>query len=406
MDQPEAASIPLPVSTAATPFSSPLSRPQRWFQGALHASPNSSPVPDRLSMIEIVPPTPPRPRRQVPMTPIEDDEVSLPPGSPSMSVTGTPGGRRSRMMNRMSGAFHAGTPPPATRMLHPDDAKPRHGAISNTFLRDGKRSSIVSNLPSSRRQSVVSAHRDAPWEQGADGQLEEEEEMDYNEQYHSARRPRIHHRETTSDETYVSQPTASDSTNWRESDSTNITLSKALRADPLAVLERRRRRDYTLGSHHPLRGPPNTPLQENRRLSRVSDVSEEEVPNVEWGDILNRFRTVWRRFGDMPWVADPCVATLVIPQSEKPAGEKSDSPVVPWYRPRPTLDEMLAGEAEVGQVEGEGDNDSTTLAHYGPVSNGQSPKQSKWLPRMPQTSHQPGRERFGNALVVRGIVRR
>ncbi|KIM19430.1 hypothetical protein M408DRAFT_31229 [Serendipita vermifera MAFF 305830] len=174
------------------------------------------------------------------------------------------------------------------------------------------------------------------------------------------------HRETISDETYVSQPGTSDG-NWRTSSSTNShPVGKPVRVDPLTFLERRRRRDYTLGSHRPLHGPSNTPSQgnANRRLSEVTDASEEdeEVPNVEWADIVNRFRTVWRRFGDMPWVADPCVATLVIPQSAtssstpKAPGDKSDErPIAPWYRPKLTLHEILADEA-AKEVEPDGDN--------------------------------------------------
>jgi hypothetical protein len=147
-------------------------------------------------------------------------------------------------------------------------------------------------------------------------------------------------------------------------------------------------------------------------LSNESDIAggqeeEEEVQSVEWADIVDRFRSVWRRFGDMPWVADPCVATLVIPHSKTSTGTTGAEgasgggpptpPVAAWYRPKPTLDQML----EEGNVEGEGDDGSETLAHFGA-----SPPPKSGIPRKPPPVHHAGRDLFGDNLVIRGIVNR
>jgi len=453
MDQErEPASVPLPVSAAPTPFSSPPSRPQNWLQGSLHSSPTPA-SPAELSRIEVVPPSPPRRPRKHTRKATPEQDITVPP---SPVIPGTPrSGRRARMMvDRMSKSFHAGTPPPAMRMLHPDDA--RNSPISHTFLRDGKRSSVVSNLLSSRRQSVVSVHMRAPtpWEPrqhdrdsrhledypqegegGGGGGVEEGEaggqrggnegrEPTRSHSISSQRRPHIEHRETTSDETYVNRETPTDGSPSPRADGAQ--WRSPTRVDPLTALERRRRRDYTLGSHHPLRAPPNTPVSTprggvgaSRRLSGGSDVVREddgETLSVEWRDIVHRFKSLWRRFGDMPWVADPCVATLVIPQNTKTSAQQGQAAggdggakvgeeeevVAPWYRPKPTLDELLEeGQAE---VKGEADDGSETLAHYG--SNSQSPggKQPQWIPRKPPPTHHAGRDLFGDNLVIRGVV--
>jgi hypothetical protein len=194
-------------------------------------------------------------------------------------------------------------------------------------------------------------------------------------------RPTLEHMETIlSEETHTSDPTS------RTSSSSG---KKRLREDPLTILERRRRRDFTIGSHHPNHPPPNTP--ETASLQPESD--PEEIQSVKLGDIVDQFKTVFSRFSDMPWVADPCVATLVIPQSVT-----KEAPAPGWYRKKPSLDEILGETMEAGNVDHDESLSETIVPPAIPT------EEAKWFPKKPEPMHFLGRERFSDPLVTRAIV--
>ncbi|PVF92932.1 hypothetical protein CPB86DRAFT_144743 [Serendipita vermifera] len=317
-----AAGIPLPKSVMGTPAQSPYSPPSRsWLNEPFSSSPEPQGL--RLSSIEVVPPTPP-PRtgrrklpRDVPTRINEDgivvmgeESVSSPIsldytiGSPlatprnlKMSVNTPTATPRQRVMNRMSRTFHAGTPPPAIRMLHPDDAS-RHAPISATFHRDpnNKRSSIISmSGQSNKRQSVFSVQGASALQHELERQQRQQQEREQQTPRHGGKRPHMEHKETGTSETLSpemargersrshsqqSHATSGGHT-WHTSDSSgsnqdSTVPAKMMRVDPLTVLERRRRRDFTIGSHNPLHGPPNTPNETPRRGVSMaeSDLSE------------------------------------------------------------------------------------------------------------------------------------
>ena len=474
-----------------------------------------------------------------PSTPEEVDDENTRPikGEPALR---TPASRVARiagtgrnMANRLSKTFHDGTPPPAiVRLPYPDEAgaRRRNGQsgqtaisrrpVSNVYMRgagvgDPRRLSAAS--AGSKRQSVVSAHFEPhPIRQYDDEERIEEgdevEEMRYHHASTSTRniarslnRPGVEHQETaTSDETYVTATSASHSHNtWDTSSNSNSNSNSnsssmttqtgrrrrrgdpeaMLRVDPLTILERRRRRDYTVGSHHPLHGPPNTPAVRalsvsdgtphqprtpGRAVSVTEAEEEEEIESIKFVDVVDRFRSMMRRFSDMPWVAEPCVATLIIPQNDSNDGEStthshSNQPsgvvygfgpggnggavggvggtingiqprrpknhrksastsaapgeaenerrkevlAVGWYRPRPSLDEILGEGAFARQdLPTNGDGESSTGGDT--VVPPPIPARTKgiWYPLKPEPSAQtPGRERFTDALVIRGLRR-
>jgi hypothetical protein len=86
----------------------------------------------------------------------------------------------------------------------------------------------------------------------------------------------------------------------------------------------------------------------------------------------------------MPWISDPVCATLIIPRSTTEEIEP-----VTWYRPKPTIDELV----------GESLSDSATLAPPGTAGT-----QMKWYPQRPEQTHVDGRERFSDTMVTRGTA--
>lgn len=472
------------------------------------------------------------------------------PASRVARLTGT--GRN--MANRLSKTFHDGTPPPAVvRLPYPDvvgrDTADRRRnresgqmgisrrPVSNVYVRgagvgDPRRLSVASGHVDdgggSRRQSVVSAHFEPHpvhhHQYDDDERIEEGDEIEEMRYHHaststrntarSANRPGAEHQETAmSDETYVTATsnshshntwdTSSNSNSNSNSNSSSLTTQTGrrrrrgdvegmMRVDPLTILERRRRRDYTIGSHHPLHGPPNTPAVRpvsvaagsshprtpGGAVSVTEADEEEEIESIKFVDVVDRFRSMMRRFSDMPWIAEPCVATLIIPQNNSNANDgestivshsnqapggvvygfgpggnggavggvggtingirprgmnhrKSSSTSAAsgagadaegerkkkelpagWYRPRPSLDEIL-GEGPYARQNvdteanaAEGDAASSTGGDT--VVPPPIPARTKgiWYPQKPEpTAQTPGRERFADALVIRGLRR-
>lgn len=212
-------------------------------------------------------------------------------------------------------------------------------------------------------------------------QMQQRLSMHLQEQEAEEGRPTPEHMDTLlSEETQTSDPTS------RTSSSSG---RNSLRVDPLTLLERRRRRDFTIGSHHPHHPPPNTP----ETLSLQQEPDPDEIQSVKLGDIVDQFKTVFSRFSDMPWVADPCVATLVIPQSAT-----KEAPAVGWYSKKPSLDEILGETMEEGNVDQDESLSETIVPP--PIPR----KEAKWFPKKPEPMHFLGRERFSDALVTRAIV--
>ncbi|KAG8853418.1 hypothetical protein FRB91_004967 [Serendipita sp. 411] len=513
-------------SLHASPTNSP---PPRYRSDPIPASP----FPLSPNAIEIVPPTPPEFARPVEFG--ENDVPTYPHPTPRSMVSNISEGKRrshrsSRMMmvDRVSRSFHTGTPPPAiVRLRNPDDTYYTHepGAysrrpVSNVYVRggggdggsnggDSKRSSIISQQSArSRRQSVAALIK--RFERGGSKRVkkvptyesapppppvptttsrlqppsrppppvpyEEEEEDSLRERKRSTgQNPDV----TMSDDTHVAtvgtggggtaegSPKALGSSTAESTEALSMSL-----VDPLTVLERRRRRDFTIGSHNPLSGPPNTPaLVPRKRLSETNkgepaivvqaglpadeiiEAEEEEPEFDQFGYLAAKFMRIWTRIGDMPWVAHPCVATLVIPQSNSVSNGdggsstgQSLSNATPWYRPKPSLDELL-GEVPTQYGRANDSRNNSTLDELGQGYNNNhsqshlqrprrqrqrsdattavtttendgtsmetvvtptSPTRKKgvWHPRMPEPiAQRMGKERFGDALVIRGLRR-
>jgi hypothetical protein len=498
-----AAGVPLPMSTINTPAQSPFLPPSRpWLSEGFSASPEPQTL--RLSAIEVVPPTPPprTGRKKLPSnalpTRINEDGIVVmgeesasfpgtpltaglptPVASPRATPRATPRNRvlgvgsrnatptaspRVKMMNRMSKTFHSGTPPPAIRMLHPDDAK--HAPISATFVRDpnnNRLSTYSNNNNQSRRQSVVSMNGTSVLHQELERQQQRQLQREREAASGSKLRMERKDTTTTSDDAHTLSPdmvprsersrshsqqshATSGGHTWQSSSSGSngdgTAPAKMMRVDPLTLLERRRRRDFTIGSHNPLHGPPNTPAASPRRGVSMAESDLSDVPSVGWQDLMGKFKNVMRRFSDMPWVAEPCVATLVIPvgpNEKRCAGGAGGQPAIidSWYKKKPSLDELLeAGTENEHQYPGQNGGNpepptGTTLATLmtptirdedldgastttetmtsQPTSPPMlsSPKSLQgWSPRSPEPALSAGRERFGDALVVRGLVNR
>ncbi|KAG8807444.1 hypothetical protein FRC17_004457 [Serendipita sp. 399] len=520
-------------SLHASPTNSPLPAATRNLNQPDFV-PRTPLLPLTANSIEIVPPTPPELARTIEFGE-QDDAPTLPYPTPrsvvsNLSVEGDGGGKRRRsrtsrlMMDRMSRSFHTGTPPPAiVRLRDPDDEYYTRGSgvfarrpLSNVYVRGGggsaggsgtnsKRSSIVSLQPDaqSKRHSVASLIRQ--FERGGGRRskkeptyesappppkqslpptrpippLPEGEEGDNGGTPPRGTRTRKsskHLDVPTSDDTHVATAATAGGGGSSGGPSSSSGSTEALSmsmVDPLTVLERRRRRDFTIGSHNPLHGPPNTPAMlskrrlsgNNNRLGGVLDVDnrggfkdggegeveeddEEDMQEFDhFGYLAAKVMRIWTRIGDMPWVADPCVATLVIPHQTTSANNTNDNNhstgPTPWYRPKPSLDELLSsreGEGEDGgaivhddnndngdalnphehplrrrglrqrqlsdatSIENDGTSAETIVTPTTPTMGGR--KKGVWHPRMPEPIMQRmGRERFGDALVIRGLRR-
>jgi hypothetical protein len=122
----------------------------------------------------------------------------------------------------------------------------------------------------------------------------------------------------------------------------------------MATLEKRRRRDFTIGSRHPMEAPPPS----------VQQGSEEDVEG-EPDYLVHLMKKVW----NMPWVADPIVSTLVISRTGDEFPES-------WFKPKYMDADELAEEGLADVARG---------SAIGDVMN--VPAMSAYTPRAPEPAY-------------------
>lgn len=133
---------------------------------------------------------------------------------------------------------------------------------------------------------------------------------------HRQRRQRGHRR-TRSEQTQTTYMSS-----MRESMGSRLSRLLTREDFLMADLEMRRRRDFTIGSRHPLEAPPPS-------IQQVSEATEED----EQYYLVNLVKKVW----NMPWIADPIASTLVIPRTGEEFPES-------WFKPKYMDADELAEE--------------------------------------------------------------
>jgi len=237
--------------------------------------------------------------------------------------------RRGNLLHKVSQEFRRqsleGISPPSVKYLHPNDAAAR------------PITALVISPPTSPRNSAYSTvgggQQRKTWRMSRASRaptVEEEEEVPEILEASDAdigehgRRMKEHrqsrqrgHRRLRSDQTRTTYMSSA-----RES--LGSRLSRLLTREDfiMADLEKRRRRDFTIGSRHPLEALPSSGQQ-------VSEGTEEN----EQYYLVNLIKEVW----NMPWIADPIVSTLVIPRTGDEFPES-------WFKPKYMDADELAEE--------------------------------------------------------------
>jgi len=274
------------------------------------------------SFIAVHPPTPTRDEdmaekwRSIGATTSTANELGSPP---------SPFPRRGTLLHKFSQEFHRrsleGVSPPPVKYLHPSDATRPITAL-------------VVSPPTSPRNSTYSAtgggQQRKTWRLSRASRattVEEEPEIfeasdaDIGEhgrrlKEHRQRRQRGHRR-TRSEQTQTTYMSS-----MRESMGSRLSRLLTREDFLMADLEMRRRRDFTIGSRHPLEAPPPS-------IQQVSEATEED----EQYYLVNLVKKVW----NMPWIADPIASTLVIPRTGEEFPES-------WFKPKYMDADELAEE--------------------------------------------------------------
>ena len=240
--------------------------------------------------------------------------------------------RRGTLLHRVSQEFRRrsleGVSPPSVKYLHPNDA-----ARPITAL--------VVSPPASPRNSTYSAtggQQRRTWRLSRASTVEEEPEIyepsdaDIGEYGRRMKEHRQHrqrgHRRTRSAQTQTTYMSS-----MRES--TGSRLSRLITREDfvMAALEKRRRRDFTIGSRHPMEAPPPSIQQMSK--------GEEEDERYYLVELI-------KKVCNMPWIADPIVSTLVVSRTGEEFPES-------WFKQRYVdTDELVEeGLADVPSAIGE-----------------------------------------------------
>jgi hypothetical protein len=224
------------------------------------------------------------------------------------------------------------------KYLHPNDAtrpitalvvSPPTSPRNSTYSAAGQQQRRTWRLSRASRRSIVEEEEEEEEGEGEAPEIFEASEADIGEQgrrrtvmmrEHRHARQRGHRR-TRSEQT---QTTYLSST--RESLGSRFSRLLTREDFIMATLEKKRRRDFTIGSRHPMEAPPPS----------IQQVEEEEEEGESYY-LVDLVRKVW----NLPWVADPIVSTLVIPRTGDEFPES-------WFKPRYEDTDELAEEGLAG----------------------------------------------------------
>jgi hypothetical protein len=269
--------------------------------------------------------------------------------------------RRGTLLHKFSQEFHRrsseGVSPPPVKYLHPNDAtrpitalvfsppsSPRnstHSAAGGGQQRKTWRLSRASRAPTVDEETEIFETSDA--DIGEHGRRVKE---------HRQRRQRGHIR-TRSEQTQTTYMSS-----MRESMGSRFSRLLTREDFIMADLEKRRRRDFTIGSRHPLEAPPPS-------IQQVSEATEEN----EQYFLVNLMKKVW----NLPWIADPIVSTLVIPRTGDEFPES-------WFKPKYMDADELAEEGLADVPKGKETGDVMNA----PATNVQAPEPAyvgMWMKR-------------------------
>lgn len=230
--------------------------------------------------------------------------------------------RRGTLLHKFSQEFRRrsldGVSPPSVKYLHPNDATRPITALVISPPTSPRNSTYSAAGGGQQRKTwrLSRASRAATVEE--EPEIFETSEADIGEhgrqmqmKEHRQHRQRGHRRNRSeqTQTTYMSS--------MRESMGSRLSRLLTREDFIMADLEKRRRRDFTVGSRHPLEAPPPSEgTEENEQYYLVSLVKE-----------------VW----NMPWIADPIVSTLVITRTGDEFPES-------WFKPKYMDADELAEE--------------------------------------------------------------
>ena len=245
--------------------------------------------------------------------------------------------RRGTLLHRVSQEFRRrsfeGVSPPSVKYLHPNDAarpitalvvSPPSSPRNSTYSAGGQQQRRTWRLSRASRATTVAEEEE---EEEEEPEIFEASDADLGAQgrrmkEHQQRRQRGHRR-TRSEQT---QTTFMSST--RESLGSRFSRLLTREDFIMAALEKRRRRDFTIGSRHPMEAPPPS-------IQQMAEEEEEEERESYY--LVNLAKKVW----NLPWIADPIVSTLVIPRTGDEFPES-------WFKPKYEDADELAEEGLAG----------------------------------------------------------
>ena len=296
------------------------------FAPAPLLSPHQTP-----SFIAVQPPTPTQDESMAEKMSSTDARTSTTNDlGPAPSPFPTPR-QRGTLLHRVSQEFRRrsfdGVSPPSVKYLHPNDATRPITALVISPPTSPRNSTYSAAGGQQRRWRLSRASRASTLEE--EPEIYEASDADIGEhgrrtKEHRQRRQRGHRR-TRSEQT---QTTFMSSTG----ESLGSRVSRLLTREDfiMAALEKRRRRDFTIGSRHPMEAPPPS-------IQQMSEGEEEEESYY----LVNLMKKVW----NLPWVADPIVSTLVIPRTGDEFPES-------WFKPKYMDTDELAEEGLAGVPRG------------------------------------------------------
>jgi hypothetical protein len=314
-------------------------------------APLLSPRHTAASFIAVQPPTPTQDehmlekRNSMNATTSTANELGPPP-----SPFPTPR-RRGTLLHKFSQEFSRrsleGVSPPSVKYLHPNDAARPITALVISPPTSPRNSAYSTAGGGQQRKTwrLSRASRAATVEE--ETEIFETSDADIGEHGRRMKEHRQHrqrgHRRNRSEQTQTTYMSS-----MRESIGSRLSRLLTREDFIMADLEKRRRRDFTIGSRHPLEALPPSGQQ-------VSEGTEEN----EQYYLVNLIKEVW----NLPWIADPIASTLVIPRTGDEFPES-------WFKPKYMDADELAEEGLAGVPKGNAIGDVLNV----PVTSVQAPE--------------------------------
>ncbi len=294
------------------------------------------------SFIAVQPPTPTQEKRDSVDARTSTANELGPPPSPFPTPR-----RRGTLIHKLSQEFRRrsleGVSPPSVKYLHPNDAtRPITALVISPPASPRNSTYSTAGGGQQRKTWRLSRASRAPTVE-EEPEIFEASDADIGSHVPQMKEHRQHrqrgHRRNRSEQTQTTYLSS-----MRESMGSRLSRLLTREDFVMADLEKRRRRDFTIGS---LEAPP------------PSEGTEEN----EQYHLVNLIKQVW----NMPWIADPIVSTLVIPRTGDEFPES-------WFKPKYMNADELAEEGLADVPKGSAIGNVVN----GPATSVQEPEPAYW----------------------------